>query len=108
MIVGDFLQLPPIVMAETPMAQKWLGKDIFYHSGMQEKARNKATCSENFVMLNNQFRMESDIADMYYNAYGGLQSNDQDERRVKDRGEFYSWYSGMTTSRLISGPSKSV
>lgn len=27
-IVGDFLQLPPIVMADTPMAQKWLGKDM--------------------------------------------------------------------------------
>ena len=63
-IVGDFLQLPPIVMADTPMAQKWLGKDIFYHSGMQERARNKETCPENFVMLNNQFRMESDIADI--------------------------------------------
>lgn len=76
-IVGDFLQLPPIVMADTPMAQKWLGKDIFYHSGMQERARNKETCPENFVMLNNQFRMESDIADianMCYGAYGGLLS----------------------------------
>ena len=75
------------------MAQKWLGKDIFYHSGMLEKARNKATCPENFVMLNNQFRMESDIADianMYYGAYGGLYSDDDDEFRVKDREKFYS------------------
>ena len=104
MIVGDFLQLPPIVMADTPMAQKWLGKDIFYHSGMQERARNKATCPENFVMLNNQFRMESDIADianMYYGAYGGLHSDDNNERRVKDREEFYSWYSGKRTKRNV-------
>lgn len=103
-IVGDFLQLPPIVMAETPMAQKWLGKDIFYHSGMQEKARNKATCPENFVMLNNQFRMESDIADianMYYGAYGGLHSDDQNEFRIKDREQFYSWYSGKRTKRNV-------
>lgn len=94
-IVGDFLQLPPIVMADTPMAQKWLGKDIFYHSGMQGRARNKATCPENFVMLNNQFRMESDIANianMYYGAYGGLQSDDNNEYRVKDRKKFYDWF----------------
>ena len=103
-IVGDFLQLPPIVMADTPMAQKWLGKDIFYHSGMQEQARNKATCPENFVMLNNQFRMESDIADianMYYGAYGGLHSDDNNELRVQDREKFYSWYSGKRTNRNV-------
>ncbi len=103
-IVGDFLQLPPIVMADTPMAQKWLGKDIFYHSGMQERARNKETCPENFVMLNNQFRMESDIADianMYYGAYGGLLSDDDNDFRVKDREKFYSWYSGKRTKRNV-------
>ena len=78
-IVGDFLQLPPIVMAETPMAKKWLGKDIFYISGMQERAKSKETCPNNFVMLNDQFRMESDIANianMYYGEYGGLVSHD--------------------------------
>ena len=103
-IVGDFLQLPPIVMADTPMAQKWLGKDIFYHSGMQEKARDKATCPDNFVMLNNQFRMESDIADianMYYGAYGGLLSDDHNEFRIKDREQFYSWYSGKRTKKNV-------
>ena len=103
-IVGDFLQLPPIVMADTPMAQKWLGKDIFYHSGMQERARNKETCPENFVMLNNQFRMESDIADianMYYGAYGGLLSDDNNDFRVKDREKFYSWYPGKRTKRNV-------
>lgn len=103
-IVGDFLQLPPIVMADTPMAQKWLGKDIFHHSGMQERARNKATCPENFVMLNEQFRMESDIADianMYYGEYGGLHSDDNKDLRVIDREEFYSWYSGKRTKRNV-------
>lgn len=103
-IVGDFLQLPPIVMADSPMAQKWLGKDIFYHSGMQEQARNKATCPKNFVMLNNQFRMESDIADianMYYGEYGGLHSDDNNKFRVKDREKFYSWYSGERTKKNV-------
>ena len=103
-IVGDFLQLPPIVMAETPMAKKWLGKDIFYHSRMQELSRSKATCPANFIMLNTQFRMESDIADvanMYYGSHGGLISDDQKESRVKDRETFYSWYSGKKTKRNV-------
>lgn len=96
-IVGDFLQLPPIVMADTPMAQKWLGEDIFHHSGMQEQARleNKSTRPINFVMLNKQFRMESDIADianMYYGAYGGLLSDDNNESRKDKRDKFYEWF----------------
>ncbi len=103
-IVGDFLQLPPIVMADTPMAQKWLGKDIFLHSGMQERARNKDNRPENFFMLNDQFRMESDIADianMYYGAYDGLRSVDNNEFRAKDREKFYGWYSGKRTKRNV-------
>lgn len=103
-IVGDFLQLPPIVMADTPMARKWLGKDIFYHSGMQEKARSRASCPANFVMLNHQFRMEADIADianMYYGEYGGLLSDDNSEFRVQAREKFYSWYSGKRTRRNV-------
>lgn len=105
-IVGDFLQLPPIVMAETPAAQKWLGKDIFYHSGMQERAKDKESCPDNFVMLNDQFRMEADIADvanMYYGEYGGLRSNDVDvnENRVQERKKFYEWYPGKRTKSNI-------
>ena len=103
-IVGDFLQLPPIVMADTLMAKKWLGQDVFYHSGMQERAKNKETCPGNFVMLNDQFRMESDIAEianMYYGSYGGLRSHDNTERREKARKEFYKWYSGKKMSQSI-------
>lgn len=103
-IVGDFLQLPPIVMAETPMAKKWLGKDIFYHSGMQERAKDKGSCPDNFVMLNDQFRMESDIADvanMYYGEYGGLRSHDVSEGRIRERTEFYQWYPGKKTRSNI-------
>lgn len=103
-IVGDFLQLPPIVMAETPMARKWLGQDIFYHSGMQQLALNRDQCPRNFVMLNDQFRMESDIADianMYYGQYGGLRSHDQDESRVLERKAFYEWYGGEPTGHNV-------
>lgn len=98
-IVGDFLQLPPIVMADTPMAQKWLGKDIFFHSGMQERAKirgNKiANKPDNFIMLNEQFRMEKEIADIaneYYAEYGSLRSKDFTENRIKERSIFYNWF----------------
>lgn len=96
-IVGDFLQLPPIVMAETPVAKKWLGKDIFYHSGMQECAEEKETCPANFIMLNDQFRMEPDIAEIaniYYGPYGGLRSDPDNPFQEKKRNEFYEWYPG--------------
>ena len=92
-IVGDFLQLPPIVMSNTDMAQKWLGKDIFYHSGMQELAKHNKPA--NFVMLNEQFRMESsiaEIANMYYGEYGGLLSNDNSVSRKEAREKFYEWF----------------
>lgn len=103
-IVGDFLQLSPIVVAKQPLAQKWLGQDIFHHSGMQEKAKGILSCPANFVMLNDQFRMESDIADvanMYYGRYGGLISNDNNPYRITKREEFYSWYSGKRTPQHI-------
>lgn len=101
-IVGDFLQLPPIVMADTPMAQKWLGQDIFFHSGMLEAIKNGRP--QNFIMLSDQFRMESRIAELaniYYGEYGGLLSHDNDEHRVKQREEFYSWFSGKNPKRCI-------
>lgn len=73
-IVGDFLQLPPIVIADTPMAKKWLGRDIFDHSGMQRKARKDSPTNPpaNFIMLNEQYRMEPEIAEIanrYYDDY---------------------------------------
>ena len=102
-IVGDFLQLPPIVLANTPMAQEWLGKDIFNHSKMQEMAekKNKDIRPANFVMLNEQYRMEKDIADianLYYGPYTKLKSDDMNPFRVKNREAFYSWYSGKRTT----------
>ena len=105
-IVGDFLQLPPIVMASTPMAQKWLGQDIFAHSGMQSLAKrnNSKPCPPNFIMLNEQYRMEADIADIaniYYGEYTLLKSNDDNPERKKSRDIFYSWYSGKRTKDHI-------
>ena len=103
-IVGDFLQLPPIVISKATMAQKWLGKDIFYHSGMAERAKTNSDypTPANFVKLNEQFRMESDIAEIaniYYGEYGGLHSDDK--RLEEKRKQFYEWYAGKKTKSHV-------
>lgn len=95
-IVGDFLQLPPIVMATTQAARDWLGKDIFDQSGIKAGARRGAEKPPCLVMLNEQFRMESqiaEIANIYYQDYKRLESNDTNKERVKARNEFLQWYS---------------
>ena len=96
-IVGDFLQLPPIVIADTPMAKKWLGRDIFDHSGMQSKAKKDSSVAppENFVMLNEQYRMEPEIAEIAnrnYKDYKELESRTGSEFRQEDISEFESWF----------------
>ena len=106
-IVGDFLQLPPIVVADETMemAQKWLAKDIFYHSGMQDKLKaNPKNPPDCFVMLNDQFRMEKEIADIaniYYGEYCGLRTPPDTDRRKEEREAFYSWYTGKQTKHCI-------
>ncbi|SEP55767.1 AAA domain-containing protein [Butyrivibrio sp. TB] len=95
-IVGDFLQLPPIVMANTPMAQKWLKRDVFAASGIQESAKKGNVSPDNFIMLDKQYRMESEIADianLYYKDYEELKSPDNKDDRVKIRNTFYEWFS---------------
>ena len=94
-IVGDFLQLPPIVIAETDMAKKWLGRDIFKVSGAQELFRSGNLRPSNCVMLNRQFRMKKEIADvvnMYYKEYSGLLSDDKCEPIRNGESQFKEWY----------------
>ena len=94
-IVGDFLQLPPIVIAETEMAKKWLGRDIFKVGGVQEVFRSGIIPLPNCVMLNKQFRMKKEIADvvnLYYKEYGGLISNDKNQAICENEKEFNKWY----------------
>lgn len=102
-IVGDFLQLPPIVMADTDVAKKWLGTDIFHHSGMIDCARRAANKPDYFVMLREQYRMEPDIArlaNMYYGEFGGLATRVGADRE-DERKQFYEWYSGAKTEDHI-------
>lgn len=102
-IVGDFLQLSPIVLSSKEMAQKWLGRDIFYHSHMQQRAKKSGKTPDNFIMLDEQFRMEpqiADIANMYYREYRELVCP-QKYWREKEREDFYKWYPGNKASDPI-------
>ncbi|EMA6344922.1 AAA domain-containing protein [Bacillus cytotoxicus] len=60
-ICGDFLQLPPIAMANHELVRKWLCEDIFYHVGIVESV-NQSEAHPNVYMLQEQRRMHADIA----------------------------------------------
>ena len=88
-IVGDFKQLPPIVLSDTEIAKKWLGCDIFEQSGIKEKYVKK--CQPNyFITLNEQHRMNPAIAKIVDRYYRMLNSPDSDKRR-QSKPEFDKW-----------------
>jgi hypothetical protein len=57
-VVGDFKQLPPIVLSDHDLAQKWLGRDIFEVAGM---ADSRPTPSQR-TDLTTQHRMHPEIS----------------------------------------------
>lgn len=62
-VVGDFKQLPPIVLSENNMAKKWLGTDIFEHAGFTSiNTSNPSSFPTNFVALTEQHRMHPAIS----------------------------------------------
>lgn len=55
-------------------------------------------------MLNEQFRMEEEIADianLYYGNYENLISNDDLESRINQRNVFYSWFPGNKDDKSV-------
>lgn len=62
-IVGDFKQLPPIVLSTNPLTKKWLGRDIFEASGL-EAAWEKRNIPDWFIALDEQRRMLPQIAEI--------------------------------------------
>lgn len=70
-VVGDFRQLPPIVLADTEMAQKWLGRDIFNQAGVQ-RAVDERKPEPRLTMLRRQYRMHPEISRVSNSIiYGG-------------------------------------
>ncbi len=59
-LIGDPKQLAPIVSSKKPMAQQWLGKDLFDLRGISLKTADQR--SQHSVLLNVQSRMHPDIS----------------------------------------------
>ncbi|MDO8750721.1 MAG: AAA domain-containing protein [Dehalococcoidia bacterium] len=85
-IVGDFLQLPPICIAEKPMAQKWLGRSIFDVLGINSVPG--ATSDTRVKLLDTQYRMAPEISaipnSLFY--YGRLKDDPSTFARKLDDG----------------------
>lgn len=88
-IVGDFRQLPPIVLSKNELTKKWLGRDIFDASGLR-RLWEKGTPPEHFVQLNEQRRMVPQIADVANVFYDGLLHTSPEPPKGIDK--FYAWY----------------
>jgi superfamily I DNA and/or RNA helicase len=58
MAVGDYKQLPPIVISNREETQKWLGRNIFEAAGI----RDHRSAPPHFATLTEQFRMHPDIS----------------------------------------------
>jgi DNA-binding CsgD family transcriptional regulator len=70
-VVGDFRQLPPIVISEDDAAARWLGRDVFEIADVTRYERSTDP-PEWFVMLREQKRMRPEISRVVNRfIYGG-------------------------------------
>lgn len=94
-IVGDFLQLPPICVADTDAAQQWLGQSIYKILGID--TIDAAKKDDRVTFLNTQYRMHPKISYIpnllfYENELrDGPEANDQ--KKVEDS---FSGYESLT------------
>lgn len=83
-LVGDFLQLPPIVRGDTPTGDKRLGTDTFHLAGVAINFKPNPNCRV-LSKLETQRRMRTEIADvarhLVYSQAGGL--NDHPDLRER-------------------------
>jgi hypothetical protein len=71
LLFGDFRQLPPVYLAQTPAARDWLGRDPFEISGVRERIDARQP-EPRVTLLETQYRMAPPIAAVVSRlAYGG-------------------------------------
>ncbi len=91
-IVGDFKQLPPIVLSNNDLTKKWLGRDVFDASGMKEKWKKKDV-PPYFIPLLEQRRMLPEIAKVANIFYDKLLVNAfLTPEQYPDYKSFMAWY----------------
>ncbi|WP_286952822.1 MULTISPECIES: AAA domain-containing protein [Aminobacterium] len=87
-LVGDFLQLPPIVQSEDSLVSERLGVDVFHLSGLVKDFK-PVRCNKCLVKLDTQRRMLPQIAevarDLVYVSSGlKLKDHSVTKNRLKD------------------------
>ncbi|NLB66809.1 MAG: AAA family ATPase [Lentisphaerae bacterium] len=91
-LVGDFKQLPPIVLSNNDLTKKWLGRDIFEASGMKAKWIKKET-PPYFIPLLQQRRMLPEIAEVANLFYDSQLDNAfTAPEQYRDYESFKHWY----------------
>lgn len=85
-VVGDHMQLPPIVQSDNEYAQKWLGRDIFEVSNIDKRIH-----SDYFISLRQQFRMHPDICAICNNLiYDKRLENGEGVEKDHDLDDWYN------------------
>ena len=96
-LVGDFLQLPPIIRSDTFISNARLGTDTFRLAGL---VKNQGISSKVLTQLTTQHRMVPAIADvarhLVYNRYGGLYDDDEVKSRKAEE-----WLDFLPESPLL-------
>lgn len=80
-IVGDFLQLPPIAVSDGIMSQKWLKKSIF--DVLKITTVEEANQHPLVTLLDTQYRMVPDIAEIPKSFFYGGQLKNGDNTKTK-------------------------
>lgn len=62
-IFGDFRQLPPVHIAESDNARRWLGRDAFDLLGVRARVDNGDPTDERVTLLDTQYRMATPIGE---------------------------------------------
>ena len=91
-VVGDWKQLPPIVLSDHELAERWLGRQIF-------DVANIGETTPRLVKLRLQYRMHPDVSAIP-NAlvYDGILDN---HKSCEDDGCLSEWYSGHPDPVLL-------
>jgi hypothetical protein len=101
-LVGDFLQLPPIVKSDTEITNAILGTDTFHLSGVAVDLKPSKNCLV-LARLTKQHRMVPKIADvarcLVYNQAGGL--NDDESVKLRNVEEKNPWLDFLPKNPLI-------
>jgi len=85
-VVGDFKQLPPIVLSDHDLAKQWLGRDIFEVAGMTATNNHLP----HLIKLRRQYRMHPKISAIPNTLV--YQGDLEDDQCTLDEGALNSWY----------------